>query len=592
MTFTAIDFEGFYSNDISVTTMGAWHYARATDIYMVTVASDDGFRFVGHPKDCPWDRIKDHTAIFANASFDLTLLEWLQESGVVPQFKFPECLDVLDLSRYLGFPGSLAGASEALLGVPMSKTTRGNMKNKRWNEMSEEFKQEVRDYALKDAEMTLRLWLEHGHKWPWHERELSRQTREIGMRGVPVDVEAATKAKKHLEGLIWESESKIPWAKEVDAKILSPLRLAEECRRVGITPPSSLAQDSEECSRWEDTYGEQYPWVGAMRDWRRCNILLKKVEVLLRRTRPDGVFPFSLRYFGSGITGRFSGESGFSMLNLPRGEMYGVDLRGLFKAPPGFKFLILDFSSLEPRVGNWLVGNWDMLELMKSPDADIYEAHARATMGYTDPRPLKQYDKEMGTEIRKLAKARVLGAGYGASGEKFVFIAKVMADLDLNIQQANQVIQDFRRENKKFVDTWKRLDHAMKMRAGKGDFSIELPSGRELVYRDVSNVGDGLSAVTCRSGKNMRTRWWGSKNFENSCQGAAREVLCEKLLQLELEHKIPVCLHVHDEIVALVPEDEAEEKFKTMKEVMEAEPSFMPGLPLAAEGAITDRYGK
>jgi len=30
-------------------------------------------------------------------------------------------------------------------------------------------------------------------------------------------------------------------------------------------------------------------------------------------------------------------------------------------------------------------------------------------MGYSDPRPLKQYDKEEGTDIRKLSKARCLG---------------------------------------------------------------------------------------------------------------------------------------------------------------------------------------
>jgi hypothetical protein len=405
----AIDFEAYYDAEISVVTMGAWKYARATDIYLVSVACDDGFTFVGSPKDCPWEKLDGCVAIWANAPFDLTLLEWLQESGVVPRIKFSECQDVLDLSKFLGRPGSLAGACQSLLGIEMSKDTRNNMKNKKWAEMSDEFKQEVREYALKDAKLTLQLWIEHGDKWPWFERELSRQTREMGMRGLPVDVERAEGYVKHLKRLIWDSTALIPWAKDEGAKILSPRALAEECRKVGLVPPKSLAQDSEECAAWEDQYGEQYPWIGAMRDFRRANILLKKIETLVSRVRPDGTFPFGLRYFGSSTTGRWSGDSGFSMLNLPRSEMFGVDLRSLFCAPPGYKFIILDFSSLEPRAGNYLVGNWEMLDLMRQPGSDIYESHARASMGYKDPRPLKTYDKEEGTEIRKLAKARCLG---------------------------------------------------------------------------------------------------------------------------------------------------------------------------------------
>jgi DNA polymerase len=329
-----------------------------------------------------------------------------------------------------------------------------------------------------------------------------------------------------------------------------------------------------------------------MRDWRRANILLKKLETLVRRVRPDGTFAFGLRYFGSSATGRWSGDAGFSMLNLPRGEMFGVNLRALFKTPPGYKFIISDFSSLEPRAGNWVVGNHDMLEMLRDPDVDIYEAHARSSMGYADPRPLKQYDKEEGTEIRKLSKARVLGAGYGASASKFVVIAKTMADLDLDPKEAERVVADFRKQNPKIVNTWRKLDRAMKVRAGRGDFTMGLPSGRVITYSDVSSVGEGLSAVTCRNGKMMRSRWWGSKIFENCVQGTAREILAEKLLQLELEHEILPALHVHDEIVLLVKENEAEEKKALLEKLMSEPPSFMPGLPLAAEAQISDCYTK
>ena len=588
----ALDTESEYDAKISVTTLGAWNYVRATNNYLLSVVGEDGFEYVGSPIGFDWSLLEGARIVMANAGYDLTVLDWLEEKGDIPHVTFGDVVDVLDMARYMGRPGSLKGASETLLSVEMSKETRNNMKGKQWADMTPEFRQEVMDYALKDARLTLDLWLKYGEAWPWYERELSRQTREMCMRGLPVDVERAKAAVKHLKHVIWEAEQKIPWASGGDAKILSPKALAEECRKVGIVPPKSLAQDSEDCSAWEDQYGEQYPWVGAMRDWRKANTLLKKVETLVKRIRStDGTFPYGLKYFGSGSTGRWSGDAGFSVLNMPRGEMYGVNVRELFKAPEGWQFVVADFSSLEPRVAAWISQDEKMLKLLQDPDADIYEAHARTTMGYSDPRPLKQYDKEEGTEIRKLAKARVLGAGYGASGATFVTVAKTQAGLEISRKDADRVITEFRAQNSKLVGCWRKLDAAVKRSTGK-DFTMELPSGRVITYWKVGVVGEGLSAITCRAGKMMRSRWWGSKLFENLIQATAREVLSEKLLELEISYGLPPYLHVHDEIVLMVPEEQAEESLKTLLRVMSEAPSFMPGLPLAAEGHITDRYTK
>jgi hypothetical protein len=48
---------------------------------------------------------------------------------------------------------------------------------------------------------------------------------------------------------------------------------------------------------------------------------------------------------------------------------------------------------------------------------------------------------------------------------------------------------------------------------------------------------------------------------------------------------------VHDEQIAVVPEDEAKEAFAWMIEQMTTEPSYMPGIPLAADGGVHRRYG-
>jgi hypothetical protein len=129
----AIDFESYYDKDISVTTMGAWHYARATDIYMVAMYFDDGTCFVGEPVDAPWPRCIHRDWIMHNAAFDLTLLQGLIENGTVPPVTPRFVFDTADLASYLSYPRSLKEAAHHLLGMEMSKTTRNNMKGLKWS---------------------------------------------------------------------------------------------------------------------------------------------------------------------------------------------------------------------------------------------------------------------------------------------------------------------------------------------------------------------------------------------------------------------------------------------------------------------------
>ena len=128
----AIDFESYYDKDISVTEMGAWHYARATDIYMVAMYFDDGTSYVGEPAHAPWIKCHDRDWVMHNAAFDLTLYEALVEAGTVPKVNRNRVFDTADLAAYLGYPRSLKESAKHLLGYEMSKDTRDNMKGMKW----------------------------------------------------------------------------------------------------------------------------------------------------------------------------------------------------------------------------------------------------------------------------------------------------------------------------------------------------------------------------------------------------------------------------------------------------------------------------
>ena len=587
----AIDFETFYSKTIGIKEQGLWHYLMHPDFdaYRVSIVGSNGFKFVGHPKQVDWKLIAEADMwVSHNASFDEPVYHFLQQTGEIDA---PESTPIwnctADLSAFLGSPRSLKESASVLLGVTASKDVRDAMKGKRWDDMTPEFQKEVDEYALKDAELCLRLWLEFGSEWPEFERQISHQTREMGAEGLAIDRDQVEEAVKTLRLRIWEAEQLIPWA-DTDAKILSPKALALECRKHNIEPPSSLAIDSQECAAWEEKYGDQYPWVGAMRTYRRCNALLKKVENIKDRIRPDGRLTYSLLYCGA-HTGRFSGGgSGINFQNLPREELFGVNLRSMIVAPKGKKLIIADLAQIEPRVLAWFSEDWDTIKMVES-GVDIYESHARMTMGYDLDISLKaaaEQDPKF-KKMRQLAKARVLGLGYGCGAEKFVMVAKVLAGLDITREESEVIVRNWRESNPKITAFWKHLENHFRMRVPE-QVEFELPSGRKLRYRSPESIAGNLTARIPRQGKLVPVRIWGGVLCENIIQAASRDVFCEGLLRLK-ERGFKVILTVHDEVVV---EAETHQTADDVVKILCQTPESMPGLPVAAEATEADFYVK
>ena len=75
----------------------------------------------------------------------------------------------------------------------------------------------------------------------------------------------------------------------------------------------------------------------------------------------------------------------------------------------------------------------------------------------------------------------------------------------------------------------------------------------------------------------------------NCVQGTARVVMTDGMLRVAKRY--PVVGTVHDELIAIAPEREAQEAHKWVLEQMTLEPSYMPGIPLAADGGFHRRYG-
>jgi DNA polymerase len=368
--------------------------------------------------------------------------------------------------------------------------------------------------------------------------------------------------------------------------ILSPIAFREECELHGLTPPASMAQDSPEAEAFFDEYSEKYPWIRAVRDYRKSSKHLSTIETMRARERGDGWMSYGLKY-GGAHTMRDSGDSGLNLQNLPKGIVSGVDVRSKIKAPEGYTLAIVDLSQIEPRCLHWLAGDTDTLKYIREIP-DLYEAQARAWGIWNG----KGSMKKEAPEVRHMMKQLALGLGYGMGANKFTTVASVRAE------EALRLTNLYRNKNPKVIQLWRKLELVLKKTAKNSidkDAFFTLPSGRKMTYRAVSSDATGerttLKAFIPRQGKMMELKYWGGILTENLVQACARDVFMDCCLRIE-SAGIPVIMRVHDEVVCLVKESEAEEKLKQIIEIMSTPPEWASGLPLGAEGGLSKVYKK
>ena len=68
---------------------------------------------------------------------------------------------------------------------------------------------------------------------------------------------------------------------------------------------------------------------------------------------------YNLKYFGADATGRWSGDAGFNVQNMPRDKKYGVNIRNLISPKDGKTLVVADLSQIEPRLTAFLAGDTD-----------------------------------------------------------------------------------------------------------------------------------------------------------------------------------------------------------------------------------------
>jgi DNA polymerase bacteriophage-type len=359
---------------------------------------------------------------------------------------------------------------------------------------------------------------------------------------------------------------------------------------------------------------------------------VSKLATMRDWCRGDGRARYTFRYHGAS-TGRWTSH-GIQLQNMKRPEVedlggaiaavasgdlnelrrqfsqpmsvIGDITRALICAAPGHRLIVADFSGIESRVTAWLSGQQSKLEQWAKFDS---------TQDQQDEPYFIIGHKIFGLpaeQARTPGKTGDLAFGFmGGHGAWQKLAPAGDTSTEEEVERRKQAWRDAHQSTVRF---WYQLDKAAitavrypgTMPSAKGItftydntfLRMKLPSRRELAYPfpKLKPNGHGNTAVVfmdnelgkwveCRHGRGAYGGTW----IENAVQAVARDLFAAAMLRLEAAG-YKIVLHVHDEIVAEVPDGVGSaEEFLA---IITTPPAWAAGLPIAAKMRDGPRFCK
>ena len=366
----------------------------------------------------------------------------------------------------------------------------------------------------------------------------------------------------------------------------------------------------------------------------------KKVVGIMRQARrnPDNMLRVPIHYYGC-HTGRFSGGEKINLLNMGSGGRGSYQhpliakVRGMFRAPEGRLLAIKDSGQIEARKLAWMAGQADLLGQF-ADDADPYSVLAtdifkRDVWKWSDDSVVEhgmfpEMDDAQFSELKRevklfrgFGKDAILGCGYGMGAWTFYLrclqnptLRPLFDSGKYTLEFVEKIIKTYRSKYKRITGFWRRVEGAWRAATNHhgqtivvniphspsdirfyndgGTTFVRLPSGRRLRYRHAKVNKEG------KLGYIHNGHLWGGTITENIDQASSRDLLTTWMLVAERDkdYDFHIVLHTYDEIVASVPESEAEAHADRLEEIMCTCPDWAAGMPLSAEGGVSGVYRK
>ena len=301
---------------------------------------------------------------------------------------------------------------------------------------------------------------------------------------------------------------------------------------------------------------------------------------------------------------------GLNAQNLPRVDPKQPKLSDVLRlslmAPPDHKVVVADLSGIELRMNHflWQVPSSMALFRADPEKADLYKEFAA-----------KLYDvpkDEVTKAQRQIGKLATLGLQYGSGPGTFRKVAKTLGGVDLDDNQAAKVVTAWRDAYPEIVEAWATCQNAITDMIRPADkplppldpwgltvpvkHGIRLPQGLMIRYPNLRQEWDDKSQRqnwTYGEGRH-KAKLYGSKMVENLIQALSRIALTDIMLtysKTPLGKRYPIAHCVHDEIVCVTHQDDAQEVLDLLHHLMRTPPTWFPDLVTWSEGDIAQRYG-
>jgi DNA polymerase-1 len=285
--------------------------------------------------------------------------------------------------------------------------------------------------------------------------------------------------------------------------------------------PKGVASVDEETLRKLET---KHPIVPMLLEWAETKKLVSTyVDGLLPKLVNSRLHPsFHLHRTA---TGRLS-SSNPNLQNIPRES----NVRGLFVAPPGYQLLVADYDQIELRVMCMFSHDPKMSEFFLTGE-DIHSGAAALVLN----KPIE----EVTPEERQLGKGVNFLTAYGGGAQK---LARTTG---IDEEHARFVIDRYYHQFSG-ITKWKQDVIAYGRRHGY----VETMSGRRRHLIDLASPDNQLRARAERQAVNAVV------------QGSAADICKQAMINVYKEflpYKARILVQVHDELVVMVKEEQADE---------------------------------
>lgn len=635
MEVITIDWETYYSKDYSLTKLTTEEYIRDPrfEAIMLGIRMPDGEQRVieGTYEEIQyklgaidWGR---YAVLAHNMMFDGAILAW--RFGIKPAV----WLDTLSMARAMF---GLKGNSLALLAGRYNLHEKGtyvvNMMGKRRADMSPgEFKQYA-DYCLHDVELCYQLFTLMSEGWydlesmdmrhPYPVRELELIDRLIRMYTEPSLLLNQDKLEAHLAGVVKRKEALLA-ACAVDKDILmSNPKFAELLQSLGVSPPMKISATT---GKTTFAFAKTDPGMKDLLEYpdERVQVLVSArlgVKSTLEETRTTrfidiakrgGYFPIPLKY-SAARTHRLGGMDKINLQNLPARGKDAKRLKKAMEPPKGYVIINSDSSNIEARMLAWLAEQEDLVSDFANK-IDVYSKMASRIYNREVNRKRKEIvdGKEIYPDEAEgfVGKTVVLGAGYQTGGAKLQITLKAATPpMDMPLEECTRIINTYRNTYTRIPELWKQGEKAIQAmhdnqtmwlgREGvllvEGRRGIKLPNGLYISYPSLHQYNGEMNGRPVKKWRYKDEKGmqdiYGGKLIENVVQALARIIVMLQLLKIAKRYTVP--LTVHDSVVVIAKEAEAQEAMKYVEECMRWIPKWAQGCPINCEAFMGANYGE